>query len=181
MSNNICLSGGANGSDVAWGKYASQIGHKVVHFSFQGHRTDAPAETLIRLSTERLEIADPFLQKANKILKRHLPYDKPWIMNLLRRNYYQIKDSESLYAIGTFKNHMIDGGTAWAVVLFQLERLNLPCFFFDQFLKQWFGYDGQWDRINTPTKPSGVWTGIGTRALNEYGETAIKNLLVKHC
>ena len=40
---NICLSGGADGSDLQWAMMAGSLGHKVVHWSFQGHRSEAPS------------------------------------------------------------------------------------------------------------------------------------------
>ncbi len=67
---NVCLSGGADGADLVWGAEARRYGHKVLHFSFAGHRTQAPPDELVILSDNGLRRADPYLAKANARLKR---------------------------------------------------------------------------------------------------------------
>ena len=39
LNDNICFSGGARGADHAWGLMAEDQGHRVIHFSFKGHKT----------------------------------------------------------------------------------------------------------------------------------------------
>lgn len=175
---NTCHSGGAMGADLAWGHYANLKNHKVVHYSFQGHRTNAPKDQVVVLTHEQLKVADSYLEETNKTLKRTVPYSKPWILNLLRRNYYQINNSSSLYAIGTLKNNQVEGGTAWAVIMFQNMKPNQPCFLFEQNLNYWLSFENnQWNKINKPITPENNWTGIGSRKLFENGLNAIKELL----
>jgi hypothetical protein len=36
-------------------------------------------------------------------------------MNLLSRNYAQVKNADAIFAVGHLKNGIVDGGTGWAV------------------------------------------------------------------
>ena len=183
---NICFSGGAKGSDLAWGDAALAAGHQVIHFSFEGHRTHAPQSTLYVMSMEELQQADEHLKVANQSLKRYLPFQKPWIINLLRRNYYQIRDTHSLYAISSFdKKGQVNGGTAWAIQMFfdklKCEEKKLdefPIYCYSQVTNFWMQLTNQgWIKLpGTPSTPKGLWTGVGTRDLIESGAFAIKSV-----
>jgi hypothetical protein len=173
------MSGGALGADLQWGMCAGMAGHQVIHWSFPGHKSDAPAEELVRIPFETLTMADEHLEKANKTMNRRLSYDKPWIINLLRRNYFQVGNSQSVYAISTIKKGLVQGGTAWAVQMFiDLHPESTECYVFDQELAQWFQWlNSSWTAIETPPAPTGVWAGVGTRDLNQAGKQAIRQLM----
>lgn len=173
---NICFSGGAKGADLLWGQMARNAGHAVIHWSFAKHKTRASDEEIYILNETELEEADEFLEEANKILKRKLPYSKPWIINLLRRNYYQVKWSRSIYGVGYFlSDGEISGGTAWAFALAKILKIE-DMYFFDQELENWFLLNEIWRACKEIPKPTGQWTGIGTRNLNESGKLAIKSI-----
>src|SRR5687768_14520855 len=93
----ICYSGGASGSDKFWGRLAAVAGHEVCHYSFAGH--GGPGGS-VKLTQEQLEQADPHLLKANETLGRRFPTYKHFVDNLLRRNWWQIKDTDAVYGIG---------------------------------------------------------------------------------
>lgn len=179
----FCMSGGADGADLQWGVCAGLAGHTVKHFIFAGHRSKAPREELVVLTEEQLLVADPFLERANETLKRRFPGQNPFVNSLLRRNYYQVAWSDSVYAVSSIdKKGLVEGGTSWAVQLF-LDRFDgRPCdaYVYDQKTSKWFVWDGQqigWNHIIEPPTPSGVWAGIGSRDLKENGKQAIRNLL----
>lgn len=100
LSTMTCLSGGADGADRLFGEQAEKLGHQVVHWSFSGHKTPVPLEDRVLLSEEMLREADPFLIEAGKNLKRRVPFKKPVIINLLRRNYFQIRYTDQVIAVG---------------------------------------------------------------------------------
>jgi hypothetical protein len=51
------------------------------------------------------------VMKANETLRR-----KPEAyMDLLARNYAQVKNADAIFAVGYLKNDIVDGGTGWAV------------------------------------------------------------------
>lgn len=184
LKGNLCLSGGAKGADAQWGMNAGRDGQSVIHWSFEGHQHHVAEQEIVRLSEEQLLRADEDLKKASKPLKRPWPGKRSQtVKSLLRRNWYQVQWSESVYAVATFRHDgVVDGGTGWAVQMFldrmagiaQFEPLKL--YVYDQANEQWFQYKAGWVAIESPPKPQGIWAGIGTRDLNDAGKWAIRNL-----
>lgn len=187
LKGDICLSGGAKGADAQWGMNAGRDGQSVIHWSFQGHRHFVSEQEVVRLTDEQLIVGDTALEKASRKIKRPWPGKRSKnVKSLLRRNWYQVAWSESLYAVSTIKpcGKLVDGGTGWAVQMF-LDRFEkkagfepLQCFVYDQKAEQWFQWIGEEFKPKDlpPPKPSGIWAGIGTRDLNDSGKWAIRNL-----
>jgi hypothetical protein len=188
-NSDVCLSGGAKGSDLAWGQAAGSAGHTVIHFGFPSHKSNARASDIVILTADQLKAADQFCERANINLKRHWPPKSIYVRNLLRRNWYQVETAESCYAVSTFGGDWIDlnieieghvaGGTAWAVQMF-INKHNgepCPCYVFDQDTCNWFEWRGKWLRIYEPPKPKGIYAGIGTKNLHQVGDLAIKVLM----
>ena len=182
---NLCLSGGAKGADAQWGMTAGKAGHSVIHWSYEGHKAQAPEQEVVRLTKEQLEVADSALHRANETLKRTVPTWKPWLCNLLRRNYYQVKWTGAVYGVGKLIHGQVDGGTAWAIQMY-LDRFSkdgedpsgLKLYFFCQTLDAWFIWDGGWRSLGgPPPAPQGIWTGIGSRDLLKNGKDAIRSLM----
>lgn len=175
------LSGGADGADYEWGIAATLNDHDVIHFTFDGHKSMCDPSQIFKLSDTDLHAANPWLMKAKNHLRRHYPSKSKYVNNLLRRNYFQVKETDAVYAIGTFNPHSaaVDGGTAWATTMFCLIH-DKPFYFFHQDKGKWFEkhIDGYHKEIRIPPKPvTGVWTGIGTRNINLNGKMAIDILL----
>lgn len=185
---NCCLSGGAPGADLRWGVCAADHGHQVQHFSFAGHNSGAPEALLVRLSQKQLKQADEFCHRANKTLRRRFPTRSSHSTNLLRRDWYQVRDAEACYGIGTLNvspdtevkvgalvHGRVTGGTAWAIQMF-IDRHDgelCACYFFDQTLCRWFAWNRGWQALYAPPVPSGMYAGIGTRDLSRVGCLAI--------
>lgn len=187
MEENICCSGGAEGSDLQFGESASSKKHYVIHYIFDNHPrnyqdTANPYVTNLILSKEDLSFADKHLYMANKSLKRTWPTKLNFTNNLLRRNWFQVKDSTSLYAVSTFDgNGNVLGGTAWAVQMFIDKYSGNECeaYVFDQELLFWNKWNGwYWEEVKTKKvpKPKGTYAGIGTRNINSEGRQAINDL-----
>lgn len=192
---NICFSGGASGADLAWGDVAKAAGHEVRHFVFKGHRGSNHPDAVI-VSPEDLKVGDPVLHQVNLRLKRSFPAHSEFVTNLLRRNYWQVHSSQSVYAIGYIEEEtgMLAGGTSWAVEAFKvLNPYSEMAFVFDQDEERWFFWDtlvdldldpapfnpaaGLWSPIELPPKPSGFWTGIGSsKYFKPVGRLAIEHL-----
>lgn len=174
------LSGGAEGADTEWGEIASLHGHEVLHFSFEGHNIKCKNGQIVSLPYNHLIIADPWLKKAKQYLGRNFPSKSKYVNNLLRRNFYQIKETDAVYAIGTFdRNMVLNGGTSWAIQMSIIINPDCPRYIFDQDKKKWFLYKSNLDFkqiFKPPTPNSGVWTGIGTRDINLDGKLAIDSI-----
>lgn len=182
----ILLSGGAAGADTVFSEHAEKVGHTVVNWSFSGHKSKM-IDSVYKLTVEHLEQANSPLIRANRSLLRSYPTKSEKTNNLLRRNFYQVRWSESVYAVSTFNDDSsmlkIDGGTAWACqmyadrFLFDQEPFDLcKMYFFDQNSQQWYQWRKIWSKIDRPPAPSRVYAGIGTRNLNSAGRLAIANL-----
>ena len=173
----ICCSGGAVGADLAWGYAAEAAGHDVMHFIFQGHKSTASKEQLYVLNREQLAEAEPHLTNANKTVKRRWPVNNQFVGNLLRRNYFQVRYSDSLYAVTHFDNYgMVDGGTAWAVQMMIDLHPNARIYLFDQKVGSWFQWKGAWMPAMQPSTPTGIYAAVGSRALSPKGLAAIKSV-----
>lgn len=175
----ICLTGGADGADLQWGMCAGARGDMVVHWSFDGHRTRSPVSERAVLTPTQLAEANPALQIAAAQLNRRYPPANNYTRRLLQRNWFQVRDAGSLYAIAPLKPSGIEGGTAWAVAMF-LNRFSYsacPAYLFDLVSLAWRQWDGKnWIESKVPS-PDGVWAGIGSRMLTPAGKAAIRSIL----
>lgn len=180
IADNICLSGGAEGADLQFGMCAGQAGHGVIHWSYPRHKTDAPHTEVVVLTPEQLEAADPHLVAASKRVKRNPLSSSYHVRNLLRRNWYQVKDAERVYAVAKINDkNEVSGGTAWAVAMF-IDRFNgeaCEAYVFDMVTGHWCVWNGLLWEMCDPPKPHGVYAGIGSRELQQNGKEAIRTLL----
>lgn len=185
-TSNVLLSGGADGADAAFGRAAVAAKHDVVHWSFDGHRTKM-RKNLYRLDRDHLDSADPYLLRANKSIMRTYPSSDAIVNDLLRRNLYQVRWSDSVYAVSQFKKDGsllgIDGGTAWACqmyvdrFIYDQEPMDLCCLYlFDQSSNRWYAWRRSWSEIDALPRPSGIYAGIGSRKLTTDGAQAIAEL-----
>lgn len=169
-------SGGAVGADTYWETIGKNYNVSTKAYSFKGHKSSS--ENLIILTDKELKEADEHVIKANQTLKRFFPIHKPWIANLLRRNWYQVKNSEVIVAISTFDSKgQVKGGTAWATQMAIDNKKTV--YVFDQENNQWFLWSDELKKyIPYQAIPflSYNFAGIGTRDINENGILAINNV-----
>jgi hypothetical protein len=168
----LCLSGGAKGADTLWGECALTANMDVCHFSFEGHNINVPKHTVIILTDELLNEANSLLKESSSILKKNFPKDK-FVLKLLQRNYYQVRDTASVYAVGKMIDDQVQGGTSWAITMAKILRVP-RIYFFEQTRNVWLDIYTLEETV--PSYPDGIWTGIGTRELNYNGILAIKNI-----
>lgn len=166
-------SGGAEGADSYWGDSGARFGIKKSEH-YHAAEGKKPPTGNHPLSKDELLEADPHLKEANKTLKRKFPTDSAYKDNLLRRNWFQVKNSDAVFAISTIKDGKVEGGTAWAVQM-AIDN-NKPVHIFDQNAKKWYTYSNdEWIEESTPVLTKN-FAGIGTRELNDAGKKAIDNV-----
>ena len=183
-------SGGAEGSDTEWELIGEKYGVITKAYSFEGHKTQSKNRVILTL--DELEKAAQHLVKANKKLKRCFPPQSRYIKALLLRNYYQVKNSELILAIGYFdmtvddikdgidklKPFNLKGGTAWAVQMAIDMRKGIHIF--DSTLNNWYYYNyatNMYDKyLGTPNIAVENFAGIGTRDITPLGIKAISNV-----
>lgn len=181
LSDNLCLSGGAEGADLQFGMCAGMAGHGVIHWSFDPHaaKCNAPKQEVVILTPAQLEQADAALAVAAKRIKRNPYPNNLFVRNLLRRNWYQVRDAERVYAVASIDDKgRVSGGTAWATAMF-MDRFQGACevYVYDMAISAWLTWDGFHWMVVDPPKPHGVYAGVGSRKLETNGKDAIRTLL----
>jgi hypothetical protein len=182
-----CHSGGAAGSDTYWENIGQEFGVKTRAYSWK---------TPNHLSLNKVEISEADykegveeVNKANKWLNR---YGIHKYMNLLARNWAQVKYSEQIIAIGIIvrvgeknpkgyynkgKFDMVDGGTGYAVqmAINHQKIVNVYC----QNREKWFRWSYS-SMCFVECKPPKIefqdFAGIGTRQINPNGISAIRDV-----
>lgn len=184
MTEYICHSGGCPGADMTWENEGSKYGVKTIAYSFQGHTQYGKNQKI--LTMKELEEGYEHVLKANLTMKREMGHVPRYMKGLLARNWFQVKNSEAIFAVGKLDNTgMVNGGTGWAVQM-AIDNKK-PIYFFDQtppscdlggpVLWTYFDYGVNiFVPLTIGPKLTENFAGIGTRALNEYGKSAIENV-----
>ena len=172
-------SGGSDGADLTWEEEGLKYGIESVAYSFWNHKHKSNFGKI--LTQDELAEGWEACKIATKTLKR--PLDRimyPYIKNLICRNWFQVKNSECIFAIGTFVNdklQLVNGGTGWAVQM-GIDN-DKDVYVFDQKLKSWYQYYPTHKKFlklyDIPLLPEN-FAGIGSRAINEHGINAIKEI-----
>lgn len=169
-------SGGASGSDHLWEIEGEKYGVKTVAYSFYGHNISS--KNRWTLTQQQLDDGWGHILITNKSLKRNITYLSSYVKKLLSRNWFQVRESDCIFAIGTLKSeHEVLGGTGWAVSL-SIDN-NKPIFVFEQNENSWYEYSydkNKFVKISYIPKLTENFAGIGTRNINENGKNAIIEL-----
>ena len=186
-----CHSGGATGSDSYWESIGANFGVKTRAYSYQ---------TKYHQSPNKVEISDgDYKEGVDEINKSNKHMDRFGInkyMNLLARNWAQVKYSNQVFAIGTIvepgakspkgyyskaKIQTVDGGTGYAVMM-AINQEN-DVYVFDQIKDKWFRWSYNSLRFvelkEVPLITEQDFAGIGTRDIQPNGIKAIRDVYEK--
>lgn len=190
LNNITCHSGGAEGSDFFFETIGQEFGVKTKAYSYKTNYHKSP---------NKVEISDADyiegikqIKKANHWLAR-FGIDK--YMNLLARNWAQVKYSKQIFAIGQIispgeknkkgyycqsKYQCVDGGTGYAVQM-GIDN-NRDVWVFDQTKSKWFHWS--YDKMafiekDSPKISVQDFAGIGTREITPAGISAIRDVYNK--
>lgn len=151
----------------------------MAHFTFEG-KGGYSGEHARVLSEKDLEMAREPVKRAAKFLKRSEPKD-PMTKNLIRRNYFQVRNAQRVYAVTRWnlrngenqtREGELGGGTGWAVAM----AIELKCpeiYLYAMEKAQWYSWQldsGSWETVQSVPKPHGRYAGIGSRDLKERGD-----------
>ena len=173
-------SGGCPGADMCWGTEGNKYGVKSISYSYRGHHQEGEFPYIIN-SDELLE-GWKHIKVASKSLKRKLEHIEfnPYVRNLLCRNWFQVKNADTVFAVGKFDGtsmKRISGGTGWAVQM--AIDSDTPIYFYNQSDSKWYVYLPNF-RIFVEMYIVPILTenfaGIGTRELNAFGVSAIQTV-----
>lgn len=169
-------SGGALQSDSVWDDVGQAYGINPSKHYYHGTKTPRGN---VEISESDFEEGKQHVLKANETLHR-----KPdAYIDLLARNWKQVKESDGVFAIGSLNKRtgIVDGGTGWAIQMAidynKTASRKKPIYVFDLDSKSWFtNIDGNWRKSTTPVLTN-HFAGIGTHTkLTEAGFNAIKDV-----
>jgi hypothetical protein len=191
LKNITCHSGGATGSDSYWESIGSNFGVKTRAYSYQTKYHTSPNK--VEISEEDYKEGVDEINKANKHMDR---FGINKYMNLLARNWAQVKYSTQVFAIGTIvepgakspkgyyskaKIQTVDGGTGYAVMM-AINNMR-EVFVFDQIKLRWFRWSYSTmsfiELKETPKIKTQNFAGIGTREITADGQKTIKEVYQK--
>jgi hypothetical protein len=169
----ILHSGGAKGADTYFEEIGREFG--LTQFNHYWHgKMNPSSKPEDEISEDDFNEGVEMVHKANSILKRR-GFEK--YMNLLARNWCQVKYSDATYAIGEIKSNKVSGGTGWACSMSILE--DKPLYVFDQNKEQWYFWNVDKFEVCVTPKLTKNFAGIGTRKINDSGIVAIRKLYEK--
>lgn len=170
----ILFSGGARGSEAAFGEIAEKHGVEEVNFTFEGHLIERDRGRRV-LNHEELKNGDVSLEYVSKLMNRRYT-TSPTFRRILQSIWYQINNGQEIYVIGEILNDgTVKGGTGWGAEFAKL--CNKPLHVFDQKQDGWFRWTGKaWEKADDPVVSHAHFTGTGTRNLEANGRAAIEGL-----
>jgi len=140
-------SGGADGADLTWEVEGAKYGVETIAYSFHNHFTRSKNQKILMIN----ELNEGFkhIKIASKSIGRPVDKLSNYARDLLARNWFQVKNSDAIFAVGSFQkpkrenensaysmqevidsNKLITGGTDWAVQM-AIDNKK-PVYFFDQ-------------------------------------------------
>jgi len=176
-SRTTLFSGGARGSEAAFGAAAESHGLDEVTFTFTGHEP-VRQRGLRELSAEDLALRDVSVQYVTKLMGRDYPSQatEPTFRSLLQSICWQVASGQEIFVVGEIlPDTTVRGGTGWGAEFAKL--CNKPLYVFDQQRGGWFRWEpNRWTPIKAPSITRQRFTGTGTRSLTEAGAQAIAQL-----
>ena len=171
------FSGGAQGSEEAFGVAAEAFGVGEVTFTFAGHEPRR-SRGLRELSPEDLALRDVSVQYVSRLMGRSYPShtDEASFRSLLQSICWQVASGKEVFVVGEIlADDTVRGGTGWGAEFAKI--CNKPLFVFDQSQGDWFRWDQtRWVPARGVVITREAFTGMGTRALNDAGRLAIIQL-----
>lgn len=170
-------SGGAKGTEAAFGGAAEGVGVHEVNFTFEGHRQDREAGRYL-LSPRELAAGDVSLVYVSRRLNRTYNAEGGVIRKVLQTLWHMVSRSQQVFVVGEIQDDgTVIGGTGWSVELARMWNKDL--WVFDQEKEQWFQWSGEDWNPGQPVIHSIHFAGTGTRYLKPAGEDAIAELFAR--
>lgn len=188
LSKATCHSGGASGADTLWETESAKYGTVTKAYSYKTDYHKSPNK--VEISEELYLEGIDKVNKANHTLNR---YGIQKYMNLIARDWAQIKFSEQVFAVANIvaskkkgkryynrsKYEVVDGGTGYGVQM-AIDH-DKEVYVFDLKRDDWYHWSSatmsfvKCKKKPIITKPN--FAGIGSRDLTKKGEEAIVEIL----
>jgi len=196
-------SGGAKGSDAYWNYESTIIGSSNMNWhnqdmidrAKQGLEKDLVLnllennkQALIQDESEYANVVAIGGRRLGKTAKN------PSTINKLGRNWYQVKNSDGIYAIvedfykrpdtGQLDMSNVSGGTGWAIAYAaeKIDGIERLIYVYNQKDSKWYKYNyntNVFELYNDTPILTNKYAGIGTRKIEANGKQAIKDVYEK--
>lgn len=164
-------SGGAYGADTFWDIIGREFG-VTNHKHYRDSNNQSLSKQLRNKGIKAEIISKEEMTKARNEVEKLLNKKYPDTIqgNLQVRNYYQVANSDSVFAIAKLNNQEngVEGGTNTAIQLG--IKLNKPVYVWDINFESWTKYSlktNQFEPIGRPTLTKD-FAGVGTRDIENY-------------
>ncbi len=169
-------SGGAPGTEAAFGAMCEKYDVREVNFTFEGHQP-ARANGLVVLNDKELRQGDVSLAYVSRRMNRSYTSSTTF-RRVLQSIWHQVNHAQQVLVVGVIQaDGTVKGGTGWGA---ELARVwNKPLWVFDQEQKAWFRWNSlqsEWSKTMTPRLISSNFCGTGTRFLTDEGRAAIESV-----
>lgn len=170
-------SGGAKGTEAAFGAAAQSVGVHEVNFTFEGHRQERETGRYL-LSPRELAAGDVSLVYVSRRLNRTYNAEGGVIRKVLQTLWHMVSRSQQVFVVGEIQEDgTVIGGTGWSVELARMWNKDL--WVYDQEKQQWFQWSGEEWTPGTPVIHAIHFAGTGTRYLKDSGKAAIDELFAR--
>lgn len=165
-------SGGAYGADTMWDEVARSFGISNINHYRDADNTKLSSK-LSKAGITAAELSESQMNEARKEMSRlfNREFKNNLEDNLKVRNYYQVVNSDAVYAIAELNTDLttVKGGTSYAVNL--AKKLNKPVYVFSPSTRMWYEYAydvNVFEPTATTPRLSQRFAGIGTRDIELY-------------
>ncbi len=166
-------SGGAHGSEAAFGESAERAGLREVNFTFDGH-VQGRTRGAHPLTEQELAAGEVSLAYVSRRLRRGYG-EGTMIRRVLQSLWHQVGAAQVVYVVGAIQEDgTVTGGTGWSVELARMWNKRL--WVFDQDKGSWYRWNGEDWVEGIPVVDAVSICGTGTRYLSETGRAAIAAL-----
>jgi hypothetical protein len=151
-------SGGAIGADSAWDNVGREFGVTNHRHYYYGSKTP---KGNVELTKTQLDEGVAEMRKAAVVLGKNP--QKASTVNLLARNWFQVKNSDQVVAIAPIDDSkkMVEGGTGWAVAMAQANNKETHVFNLKD--NSWYTWNGNTFVASEVPILSKNFAGIGSR------------------
>ena len=173
----ILFSGGARGTEAAFGAAAERHRVDEVNFTFEGHETTRRRGLRV-LTNAELRRGDVSVAYVSKLMHQKYP-DTPLFRKVLQTLWHQVQNGQEVFVVGRIQpDDTVVGGTGIAAEFGKL--FNKPLFVFDQPQDGWFSWTGErFEPARDPVVRQPLFCGTGTRFLEDNGRAAIDALFAR--
>jgi len=171
------LSGGASGSEAAFGELAEQYGLAEINYSFEGHQISR-TRGVLQLSEKELKRGAVVPSYVQAQMHRNYP-QTPLFKKILQSIWHQVNTARQVFIVGVInEDHTIKGGTGWAAELG--KHLHKEVFVYDQERRGWYMWSGhEWSTVDEPRITARRFAGGGSRNLSDHGRAELESLFAR--